>query len=79
MELPADDIRRRAYIQENETSTQIVNSLPTDELEAKGGEFAEAFTTYLGAESPACRGGPPLHSRSRTAHPMSQACREVTE
>ena len=55
MLLPPADPRRESWMSVDRLSSQLMSSWPTRGLELEADAFREAYTTYLGAESPACR------------------------
>jgi hypothetical protein len=54
-QLDVRDPRREAWYAGDRLSSQLVSSWPTPALECEADAWREMFTTYLGAQSPACR------------------------
>ena len=52
--LPADDMRRAAWMNVDRFSTAWVSTWPNRDAHLSNEEFAETATFYLGMPSPAC-------------------------
>ena len=66
--LPADDLRRAAWVNADRFSTAWVTALPTNDVFLTNPEFQEVASFYYGLPSPACEGlvGEPIgNTRSR--------------
>jgi hypothetical protein len=65
--LPVHDPRRRAWMSVDRFSSQLITAHPTEALDCTSDEFAEMYTTYFGAQSPACA---PLAGRTIPSLPV---------
>ena len=69
--LPADDVRRTAWVNMDRFSTTWVSTLPTSDCRVTNAEFVEIAARYFGLPSPACAAlvGKPIGSTRATLDP----------